>query len=82
MSPFDLSIVLHYYLKATPHPLYASDPDIRSALNNLCHDNILRPISACPSGYRLTERGALFLAMLIETPYPIGGEWVDPRKQP
>jgi 5-keto 4-deoxyuronate isomerase len=74
MTPVDLEVLLHCHYKTE---MLSNAPSYQRAKNRFISAGI---IEACGGGcgYTTTERGKVWLSMLLETPYPTAS-WADPR---
>ena len=68
-SPSDIDVLIHYYVSPKPHPR-ESTPAITSAIKRYLNDNILKINTVSDSGYNVTEKGAVWLHIILNVPYP------------
>lgn len=81
-TPNLLEVLLHYHVSPDPHPRIDA-PAVQGAIDAMLHEGILQSDLSRDSQYALTERGEVWLKMLLDTPLPIRLEvWVDPRCEP
>ena len=83
MTPYEFSVLLHYYVSGAEHPDYARqvpvwDPTIRGLL--ACgmiemRDGTTRPNSA---SYKTTEKADVWIKTVLSTPFPVQ-RWVVER---
>ncbi len=76
MTPSDLEILVHCHVSPDPHPrLHA--PAVKDAIRQFLADGIIKRVSV--DIYGSTERGEMWLEMILDTPMPVY-QLVDPRK--
>jgi len=81
MTPLHIRLMLHYYAIASEYePLEAKAT--QEYLTELVNDGLLkyRVPNDYTNSYEATERGKIWVQMILNTPYP-QQEWVDPRNQ-
>ena len=78
MTPNELDVLLHYHTFIEEHPRLKA-PAVQDALKNLIKKELLTVEKGEKKGiYHSTERGKIWLEMILSTPLPIM-KWSDPR---
>lgn len=75
MTPNDLEVLIHYFTSSTEHPRKTA-PAVIVSINRFLNDGIFERTD---SSIIVTERGGVWLDMILETPYPVM-KWVDSRE--
>lgn len=85
MTPNEIEILLHFHVSSTQHPRQDA-PAVVDATAMMLRNALIERAGRIPGGsvpptygaWKTTERGAVLVAMLRETPLPVC-QWVDPR---
>lgn len=77
MSPFEIGIILHYYVRGDDHPRL---PDIQQTISEMVGNGLLEDETPSVNGpkYRLTEKGDVYAVALTRVPMP-EQRWVMPE---
>lgn len=68
-TPSDIEILIHYYVSPEPHPREDA-PAVTATIQMYLRDGIFEINTLCDSGYNVTEKGAIWLHILRNIPYP------------
>jgi hypothetical protein len=72
-------MMLHYYAINAPYaehdPAHAKSIAVENQRAQLISFELLETATAAPSGYRVTERGAVYVEALCDMPLPVK-KWV------
>ena len=76
-TPLHIELMMHYH--CTPVALPNADaPVVVDYTSDLLKHGLIFVDRKCPSGYRSTDKGQAFIALLCRTPLP-EMRWVDPE---
>jgi hypothetical protein len=76
MTPNDIEVLLHCHCSLEPHPRNHA-PAVEAALGMFIRQGIIE-CGSKKDTFNVTERGAVLVQMLCDTPFPITN-WTDPR---
>jgi hypothetical protein len=75
VTPFELDILLHYYVSGADHPSMSDPPPIwRDEIEYLYAEKLLE--KGVDTAHRLSDRGRVFLNYVMDLPLP---QWQMPR---
>lgn len=84
MTPLALEMLIWFHTRpreAGPFP-HIDYPPQTEIVTRFCQNDLVKPYDIERDGtYRTTERGAAWLELILQTPYP-KQLWVDPREFP
>jgi len=75
MSPYEIELLIHYYVSPAPHPR-SEVSTIAGATQSFLTNGLIKLDETTESGYTITERGAAHIRLLCSTPWPVQ-QWAD-----
>lgn len=76
MRPIELDILLHFYCIAEPY--HRPSDAYHEVVEQFLEQGLIKSDNG-PSGFVCTEKGNVFVKMILNTPLPV---WADPRDLP
>ena len=84
MTPFEIDILLHYYVSPDRHRVEIDNPPIWRETRQWFLDNDLlrhrEPTIKSDASYEVTERGKAWIEHVCSLPLPVA-TWVMPKEQ-
>ena len=84
MTPFELEVLMHYYVTPAPHRVELENPPVWAAMRDwFIAEDLLKARTERTRGdgtYLVTERGAAYVEHVLQTPLPLQ-KWYVPTRE-
>lgn len=74
MTPVALEFLLHCYYDSRPY--HKMSPAVKDSIIDFVRNDILVENTADPTGYKVTQKGQVWIESILKTPMPVQ-KWVS-----